>query len=81
MSDEQCVEIRLRGNDRALWMRPEHLERGHGPLMPKPDHDLRTFGLGISYAHLYPDGKVRRYGSVIADRADILEAVGGQGDE
>lgn len=58
----------------TLYIRDECLEAGHGPLMPTPSHDIETCGMGDSYAHLYADGTISRYGSTIGTRSDLMIA-------
>jgi hypothetical protein len=41
--------------------------------MPTPTHDVDTCGLGISYAHLYTDGVIIRFGKVIGRKHDLKE--------
>lgn len=70
--DDACVEIRIGDDPRRLWMRRRSLERGKGPVMLAPNHDEEG-PFGDSYAHLYGDGTIRRYGDVIGQHADIRE--------
>lgn len=68
----EVVEVVLDGTH--LWIYKDDLDACDGPLMPTPTHIEDTFGLGESYAHLFSDGKVRRYQEVIGERSDLLLA-------
>ncbi|MEE8113044.1 MAG: hypothetical protein V3T23_01695 [Nitrososphaerales archaeon] len=58
-------------NDKHLWMYREDIENCDGPLMPTQSHDMDTMGMGESYAHLFDDGKIRRYQEVIGTIDDL----------
>lgn len=76
----EVVQIRIEGHP-DTWMYRENWERKQGALMPTPTHDQDTFGLGESYAHMYPSG-VSRYGEKIADVADVgIAPSGTKGEE
>ena len=59
-----------------LWVQPDVLEEGgHGALAPEghiEDGDLRwECCMSESYAHVFPDGEILRYGKVIGQRSDL----------
>ena len=66
---EKSIEVSLHG--KILWIYERNLEAGQGPLMPTPDHAQETFGMGDSYAHLFPDGNIRRHKVVIGTIEDL----------
>lgn len=66
--NDRNIEIRLGDLGTPLWVRQSTLDAGEGPIMPEPDHDL-TFGL--SYAHLFGDGIIRRFNREVGRREDI----------
>jgi hypothetical protein len=64
------VEIRIGENPTRLWVYESTLNRGEGPIMPEPNHNYRN-PLGVSYAHLYSDGIISRFGRTIGRVEDI----------
>jgi len=64
---EPSIKVLLHGKE--LWALESTLELGHGPLMRR-QYDHLTYE--ISYAHLYSDGRIRRRGIEIGERADLV---------
>lgn len=65
-----AIEVELDGM--VLYIRKDDLECSDGALMPSPNHDINSYGMGDSYAHLFPDGFIRRYNEVIGKKSDLL---------
>lgn len=55
-----------------VWIYPDELESGDAPLMLTATHDQDSFGMGVSYAHLFGD-KVFRFQEQIGTRADLVK--------
>jgi hypothetical protein len=66
VSDDPCIEFDLHG--RRVWMRQSSYEKGEGPIMPAPYHDLT---LELSYAHLGRDGRIMRFRVGIGSKDDL----------
>ncbi len=64
-----AVEVRLNGI--TLFIRA-------GALMPSPNHDLDSFGMGESYAHLFSDGSIMRYQECIGQKEDLEIVIEGR---
>lgn len=61
----------------ALWVQPEGLREGGESALAPEDHIIdghlnvpRCF-TGDSYAHVYSDGSIRRFGRHIGTRSDL----------
>ena len=63
------IEVELDGM--TLYIRQDDLELSMGALMPSPNHDVDSCGMGDSYAHLFSDGRIRRYNEVIGKKDDL----------
>lgn len=79
MSSSPFVPVWLNGM--PLWAdRNALLEGGSGALAPEhhikdgdiADRETAFFLNGDSYAHVYPDGMISRYGATIGHRSDLL---------
>lgn len=78
MSESQFVPVWLDGI--PLWADRNALQLGgSGALAPEhhikdgdiADFKTAMFGNGDSYAHVFPDGTIRRYGQPIGTRDDL----------
>jgi len=69
MSTELCLRFTLHG--KQVWIYEQDYIDSDGALMPEPFHDQVTMGLGISYAHLYPNGEIKRFDRVIGSKSDL----------
>jgi hypothetical protein len=66
----KVLELHLEGHP-PVWMYEEDYATKSGALMPTPNHAMETFGFGPSYAHVFPDGNVRRFGERIGSFDDL----------
>lgn len=53
-----------------VWLTEDTVEVGTGAVMPSPLHYLT---LRASFAHIYPNGMVSRFGEIIAHWPDDFE--------
>ena len=67
---KSAIEVILNGMH--LWIYVNDLNDCWGALMLTPTHDQDTFGLGISYAHLFEDGIIRRFNKEIGKLEDLI---------
>ncbi len=70
------VRVRLHGVE--LWCLPKVLELGCADALAPLDHvtpdgelNLLTAFAGDSYAHVFPNGEIKRYGALIGHRSDL----------
>ena len=78
MSDTDKM-IPVRFKDLTVWCDPDVLHDGGNGALSPPEHveDGEIAGLGValfgkSYAHVYEDGRILRYGEQIGVRADLI---------